>query len=61
MPSQELVHDPSVSDDFAKRIIMLYSQSTLAKKSIEKVIEGTFVHLSQLVDLSKDKIEEIVS
>ena len=33
----------------------------MAKQQIEKTIESTFVILSTLVDLSKDKIEEIVS
>lgn len=39
---------------------MFYSQSQLAKKQIERVIESTFVTISQMVDLSKEKIEDII-
>lgn len=55
------MNEVAVSEEFAKKIITLYSSSNLAKKQIEKVIESTFVTLAALVDLGQEKIEEIVS
>lgn len=60
LPSEDLSEMAS-KEEFTKRVITLYSSSSLAKCQVEKVIEQMFVKLGSLVDLGQEKIEEIVS